>query len=63
MTPERPRRRELLAYAAGIAAIAGLMSVVVLGGGMVTVRKTVDASSSYISASSTGLTDPRAKSR
>jgi hypothetical protein len=63
MTPETPRRRELLAYAAGIAVIAGLMSVVVWGGGMVTARKTTDLSSTYFSASSTGVIDPRAKSR
>jgi hypothetical protein len=47
MTPDTPRRRALIAYAAGVAVIAGLMTVVVLSGGVVTARKTIDVSSSH----------------
>jgi hypothetical protein len=47
MTPDTPRRRALIAYAAGVAVIAGLMTVVVLSGGVVTARKTMDVSASH----------------
>jgi hypothetical protein len=47
MTTDVPRRRALIAYAAGVAVIAGLMTVVAMSGGMVTARKTIDVSSSH----------------
>ncbi|MEX2128716.1 MAG: hypothetical protein WD871_10810 [Xanthobacteraceae bacterium] len=36
-----PRRRELIAYSAGVAVIAGLMAVVALGGNVVTAKKPI----------------------
>jgi hypothetical protein len=47
MTPDASRRRAMIAYAAGVAVIAGLMTVVVLSGGVVTARKTMEASTSH----------------
>jgi hypothetical protein len=50
MTTDAPRRRAFIAYAAGVAVIAGLMTVVALSGGVVTARKTIDASSAQFTA-------------
>jgi len=51
MTTDVPRRRALIAYAAGITVIASLMTVVVLSGGIVTARKSmIDLSSSQVTA-------------
>jgi hypothetical protein len=50
MTTETPRRRAVIAYAACVAVIASLMTVVVLSGGVVTARKTINASSTHFTA-------------
>jgi len=51
MTHIRPRRRAMLAYAAGFVVIAALMSLVVVSGGTNTARKTViDAAPAHITA-------------
>jgi hypothetical protein len=50
MTTETPRRRVFIAYAAGVAVIASLMTVVVLSGGVVTARKTINASATHFIA-------------
>jgi hypothetical protein len=51
MTPQTPSRRALIAYAAGMAVIASLMTVVLLSGGAVTARKSpLDLSSSHLAA-------------
>lgn len=47
-----PRRRELIAYFAGLTAIAGLMTVVALGGWHSTAKRpAVDAAPSHVTAS------------
>jgi hypothetical protein len=39
MSATVPRRRELMAFGAGVTVLAGLMAVVILGGSFVTAKK------------------------
>ena len=51
MTPDVPRRRAIFAYVAGIAVIAGLMTIVAWSGGGFTARKSMtDLSPSHVTA-------------
>jgi hypothetical protein len=51
MTAIVPRRREWIAYGAGVAVIACLMAIVVLGGHVITAKKPIiELTPSHVSA-------------
>jgi hypothetical protein len=51
MLPSAPYRSALISYVAGIAAIAGLMAVVAVGGDMVTAKRSaIDPSNPQVTA-------------
>jgi hypothetical protein len=51
MLPSTPHRSAVISYAAGLAAIAGLMAVVALGGNMVTPKRSaIDPSIPQVTA-------------
>jgi hypothetical protein len=47
-----PRRREWIAYGAGVAVISGLMAIVALGGNVITAKKPItEFTTSHVAAS------------
>jgi hypothetical protein len=50
MTPDVPRRRAIIAYAAGVAVIAGLMTIVALSGSGISARKSMSDLSPHVAA-------------